>query len=404
MRFRRRDLFLTLPVGGFSLAACQRAPAASDHLNRLIEAPSGQRAPAAGVVVMRDNLVIAQEAVGDAIVGARPFTVRTPFRAASISKLAVTLTAEKLHNDGVIDLDIGIRDLVPTFPADSPTGEPGPSVRALLSHTAGLRDPDAYWVAHPGKIGSILDRTIYRDNTDFEYCNLGYGIVATALEAATQRRFDRLAEDYALSPMGLDTGFNWAGVSAEKRRTGAALYRESNRGWAVQIDGPSTLRDDQPTVLIDDDHDLSTYRPGENGTLFSPQGGLRASLTDLATLAARLKYSPSLAEPVWVLNGAESNGVHDQRYFTHFGTGVHVHPAEESLWPGETLWGHHGEAYGLYAGAWYMPRLDISFAYAVTGTPETPPARSDRHPALNTFTEVLMDAVIAAYAASPATK
>lgn len=353
---------------------------------------------------MKNNLVIAQAAVGEAVIGERAFTTRSPFRAASISKLATALTAEKLHNDGVIDLDDGIREWLPSFPENSPAGENGPSFRALLSHTGGVRDPSEYWVAHPGHIESILTRSIFRTDTNFEYCNLGYGLVATALEAATQRRFDRLAADYVLKPMGLDCGFNWAAVSPAKRSQGASLYRETDRGWEVQTDGPETLRDTKPTLLMDYDADLSTYEPGQNGTLYSPQGGLRASLTDLATLAGRLKYAPALAKPVWKLNEAQSNGVHDARYYTQFGTGVHIHPASESLWPDQTLWGHHGEAYGLYAGAWYVPGLDISFAYAVTGTPETPPARSTRHPSLDQFTEVLMDAVMAAYAASPASK
>ncbi|MEO0607132.1 MAG: serine hydrolase domain-containing protein [Pseudomonadota bacterium] len=402
MRFRRRDLLVSLPLGGLSLAACQSPPSASDHLQKLIDAPPGQRAPAAGIAVMKDNLVVAQAAVGDAIIGERPFTTRTPFRAASISKLATALTAEKLHNDGVIDLHHGIREWLPSFPITGPAGDSGPSLRALLSHTGGLSDPAEYWVTHPDAIEDIFTQSIFRADTDFEYCNLGYGIVATALEVATKRRFDRLAADYVLKPMGLDSGFNWAGVSAEKRRSGASLYRENERDWQVQVDGPSTLRDPDPAILMDFDADLSTYRPGQNGTLFSPQGGLRASLTDLATLAARLKYSPGMTNPVWSLNESESNGAHDERYYTQFGTGVHVHPAHESLWPGQVLWGHHGEAYGLYAGAWYAPDLDVSFAYAVTGTPQMAPARSDRHPALNTFTEVLMDAVLAAYATSPA--
>ena len=345
-------------------------------LRPLINGPAQARAPAAGLIVMKNNLVIAQTALGDAAIDQRAFTTRTALRAASVSKLVVALTTEKLHHDGVIDLDKGVRTLLPFFPSDTPAGSAGPSLRALLSHTGGMKDPEVYWIAHPGEIESLLTREAFRGNTDFEYCNLAYGVVATALEAATERRFDWLARDFVLKPMGLDAGFNWSGVSADKKQNGATLYREAVR----------------------------TYVPGKNGTLFSPQGGLRANLMDLATIAARLKYAPELTRQVWRLNVTEANGVHDERYFTRFGTGVQIHPADESLWPGYELWGHPGDAYGLYSGAWYVPELEISFAYAVTGTPETPPARSARHPALNTFTEILMDAVIAAYEASPASR
>ncbi len=400
----RRGLLAAIPATAFLTSACEAAADPEALLQSLISGPELNRAPAAGIVVMKDNLVIAKAAVGEASVGSRAFTVRSALRAASVSKMAVALTALKLHQDGDLNMDQGLRTWLPWFPSDTAAGEDGPSIRALLSHTGGLKDPDVYWMAHPGSIQDLLTYDAFRENTDFEYCNLAYGVVATALEAATQRRFDRLSRDLVLKPMGLDAGFNWADVSPEKKREGATLYREYGTGWAAQIDDRDTLRDPEPLVLKEDGADLSTYQPGTNGTLFSPQGGLRANLIDLATLAARLKYASELVRPVWQLNAAETNGVHDARYFTQFGTGVQIHPAEESLWPGYELWGHPGEAYGLYSGAWYVPELDISFAYAVTGTPDTPPARSTRHPALNTFSDVLMDAVIAAYEASPAAR
>ncbi|MHA7901353.1 MAG: serine hydrolase domain-containing protein [Henriciella sp.] len=400
----RRGLLASLPAGALLAASCSASPSPETLLQGLIDGPELNRAPAAGIVLMKDNLVIAKAAVGEASVGSRPFTVRSALRAASVSKMVVALTAAKLHQDGDINLDTGVRTWLPFYPATTAAGPDGPSLRALLSHTGGMKDPDVYWMAHPGTIESLLTYDAFKDNLDFEYCNLAYGIVATALEAATQRRFDHISRDLVLKPMGLDAGFNWADVSPEKRREGATLYREYGNGWASQMDDRDILRDPEPFVLKEDGADLATYQPGTNGTLFSPQGGLRANLIDLATIAARLKYASDLVAPVWQLNADESNGVHDQRYFTQFGTGVQVHPAEESLWPGYELWGHPGEAYGLYSGAWYVPALEISFAYAVTGTPDTPPPRSTKHPALNTFSEVLMDAVIAAYEASPAAR
>ena len=400
----RRGVLAALPATALTLANCSRSPSADDLVASLISGPELNRAPAAGIVLMKDNLVIAKATAGEARIGESPFTARTALRAASISKVAVALTAEKLHRDGVVDLDKGVRTWLPFYPASTAAGENGPTLRALLSHTGGMKDPDVYWMAHPGSIETLLTYDAFKDSTEFEYCNLAYGVVATALEAATQRRFDRLSHDYVFKPMGLDAGFNWAGVSPGKKQAGATLYRNFGSGWAAQTDDREILRDPDPFYLRDDGADLSTYEPGTNGTLFSPQGGLRASLIDLATLAARLKYAPDLTAPIWTLNTAESNGVHDERYFTQFGTGVQIHPANESLWPGHEIWGHPGEAYGLYSGAWYVPDLDLSFAFAVTGTPGTPPPRSTKHPALNTFTEVLMDAGLAAYEASPASK
>lgn len=400
----RRGLLASLPASALLVSACRPEPTPEQLVQMLTSAPDATACPAAGIVLMQNNLVIAQAAAGDADVGVRPFTTRSAFRAASISKLVVALTAEKLHRDGVLDLDKGVRTWLTYFPTDTSAGPDGPTIRALLSHTGGMKDPEVYWLAYPGNIETLITRDAFRENTDFEYCNLAYGVVATAIEFATQRRFDRVAHDVVLKPLGLDAGFNWAGVTSEKKLDGATLYRNFGSGWASQIDDREMLRDPAPSILLEEGADLTTYQPGLNGALFSPQGGLRANLIDLATIAGRLKYAPELTRSVWSLNQAESNGVHDERYFTKFGTGVQIHPAEESQWPGVELWGHPGEAYGLYAGAWYAPELNLSFAYAVTGTPDGTPERSTKHPALNVHTQVLMDAVMTAYAASPASK
>jgi len=394
----RRTALALIPSGVLA-GACGSFARARSSIADLVEGPALERAPAAGYVLMQGGKVITSEAVGEAIIGQRAFTIRSPFRAASVSKLVTAMVAQKLHHDGVLDLD------APLVLADEAIIPPL-TLRGLLSHTSGISDPEVYWLAHPKSIEPLARRTLLsrKPEAGFEYCNLGYGIAATIMEDATGRRFDHLARNHVLKRDGLDAGFNWSGVSPEKRAAGAALYRENATGWQVQTDGQEVLERSDPVILLESDANLATYTPGLNGTLFSPQGGLRASLLDLATIAGRLKYAPELTRPVWTLNEAADNGVHDQRYFTQFGTGVHIHSATESLWPGQTLWGHHGEAYGLYAGAWYAPDLDLSFTYAVTGTPETPPVRSLKHPALNTFTEVLMDAVVLAYENSPAAR
>ncbi|MEO1643401.1 MAG: serine hydrolase domain-containing protein [Pseudomonadota bacterium] len=417
-QFSRRTALGLIPAG-VGLAACggrtlTDLPPSNDPaqiVRTLTEGPAGKRAAATGFVLMRNGEILSSAAFGAASglsqaeqtagVKLREFKTTTSFRAASISKVATAVIAAILHLEGHLNLDAPVREYLGSELV--PDGSMPPiTLRMLLSHTSGLSDPEVYWLHHPHSIDEMISTAIAkRHDRGFEYCNFGYSIAATLMERATKERFDRLVRSRFLQ-MPMDVGFNWSGVTAKTRRRGATLYRETKAGWEVQVDGPSTLTANKPAILLEDGANLLTYTAGQNGTLFSPQGGLRIDLVDLARLAQLLADAPDLTTPVWTLNAAKTNGVHDGRYFTQFGTGVHIHPANESIWPGHTLWGHHGEAYGLYAGAWYAPQLDISFSYCVTGTPETPPKRSRQHPALNTFTEKLMDAVIAAYAASPA--
>ena len=420
MTLTRRAVCSILPAGLLAGCAVGHAQTSTSILRALADGAPGDRVPASGFIILNaEGAPIAAQAYGWASglsdgetrdgIPRRDFGVTTPFRAASISKLVVAMSTAHLARAGTVDLDGDLRTWMPDFPRHPDFPDTVITLRMVLSHTSSLQDPDIYWVAHPGSIYDIIQPDLYRPETRpgsrFEYCNFGYGIAATALEAATGQRFDQIARELVLAPAVLDAGFNWSGVSASKRASGATLYTEGSEGWEVQTDGPDRLTASAPAILIDEGADLSTYTPGQNGTLFSPQGGLRASLLDLARIAHMLPAYPDLVTPVWMLNPTADNGDHDQRYFTAFGTGVQTHTADESIWPGQRLIGHHGEAYGLYAGAWHAPELGISFAYAVTGTPETPPARSTDHPALNRFTAPLMQAVRAAYASrSPANR
>lgn len=59
---------------------------------------------------------------------------------------------------------------------------------------------------------------------------------------------------------------------------------------------------------------------------------------------------------------------------------MQIHPAIDSPLPGERLIGHHGEAYGLYSGAFHLPDRDVEIAFAVTGTYPEGRERHKRHP------------------------
>ncbi|MEO0881196.1 MAG: serine hydrolase domain-containing protein [Pseudomonadota bacterium] len=417
--FTRRALVASAPLILVpSLAGCtfntHRGPsrATADVALRTLIGDGAERAlPAAGYVVMKDGEILASAVSGDAagldpLEGAarRPFTVETPFRAASISKMAVALTALAVAQDGTLGLDEDLTDLFPALPAP-PNASGGLTMRQLLAHTSTIQDPAEYWVPAPGNIRELIDARMFRSATPdggpfaykpgewLEYANFNYGIAATALELATQQRFDVLVRDKVILPLRLEAGFNWSGVWYNRRQAGATLYRKGPQGWTVQTDGPDILNSTGPFFLSDGDYDLANYELGSNGTLFGPQGGLRASLIDLARLAAVVGRTPDLTDEVWRLNADASNGYHEDKVFQSFGTGVFRHEPAVSAWPGQTMLGHHGEAYGLYAGAWHLPQKGIEIAYAVTGTPEGPQPGGGVHPAFNVWEQSIVNII-----------
>lgn len=348
--------------------------------------------PAAGLVVRHRGAVIfahadglAQGAAGEA--DPIPFTTASPMRVASVSKMAAALTVLRLAARGALDPQADIRGNFdpalanPHFP-DTPI-----TLAHLLSHTAGLEDPEVYWRAAPGRTEDLFTPAMWRTpdwgppGKGFRYANFGYGLAAHILEAQTGERFDRLAAREVLRPLGIDAGFNWSGVSQAKRRAGATLYtRQQESGWQAEADSPDVLAATRPAILAGKGFSLDAYIPGTNGTLFSPQGGLRASLEDIAALARAVAAEPAMTTPLWQFDPAQPNGDDERGYFTSFTAGAQIHAAATSPIPGVKLIGHHGEAYGLYSAAFHAPALDAEIAFAVTGTTPAGATRATRHP------------------------
>lgn len=401
------------------------APAKLDkELRRIVEG-KGPTEPiaAAAIAVMVGDRLIYSGAAGCAAFRpanvkkcARPFTPGSKVRIASISKMALAMGLKTLVDDGRLDLDqdvssyLGWRLSNPAFPDTKITA------RQLLSHTSSIRDPDEYWVAAPGRFRSLFEGAtapFADDNSGaavspgawFEYANLNYGVLAGVIESASGERFDRFMTDHLFRPLALDIGYNWSGVTKEARLGGAALVRRDGEGWTALVDGPEVLADDLPYFLaakgIDRGAFLDAYRPGDNPTLFSPQGGLRASVIDLARLVRTLRDDSTLSTPVWRHDPTRENGNTEDGFFSAFGLGVQTVAGKDALMPGMQLLGHSGEAYGLYSGAWLVKAdpsagrmKDIAFAFVATGVDKTPPGGA--HPTFNAVEESLARLAIAA--------
>jgi CubicO group peptidase (beta-lactamase class C family) len=325
-------------------------------------------------------------------------TVETKARVASVSKIVTALTLIVLAQEGRIDLDsdcsqqLGFELRHPRYPR-SPI-----SARMALSHTSGARDGNTY----RGVIGETLEGFFrpggarYEDGGHwgavdqplgyFTYANIGMGLVAQLAERIAGQRFDLFAKDRVLAPLGATAGFNWSGVSDADAVLGATLYRRTGDGpWIDQVDASlETL--ERPTLAYVGDRTLADYRLGENGLIFSPQGGLRASVMDLAAIGMALSGAKPLlsaqtramiAEPVWRRRPDDSTGDPSGGGFRAFGTGVHiVLPEADGPVQGlaRPLIGHYGDAYGLLAGLWVDQASGKGFAWFCTGSPTSPAA------------------------------
>jgi CubicO group peptidase (beta-lactamase class C family) len=323
----------------------------------------------------------------------RALTVDDPVRIASISKLVVALGVMRLAEQGRVDLDRDVSDYLgwplrnPAFPEDKIT------LRLLLSHQSSLRDEVNYVIPLGGTVQSVLaDPKAFdpehRPGSFYRYSNLGFPVVGTVLEKTTGERFDRLMRRVVLEPMGLDACFNWSGCSPAKVARAGVLYRANGD---VALDD---LKGAPPPCLVnkapDAPCDLEGYRIGTHGGLFSPQGGLRISVTDLARVGqlllrkgrladgTRLISEASFAEmmrPHWRTNGA--NGDQEKGFYCAYGLAVQIlgqcPPGDDPVGDGRTRYGHAGDAYGLKSGLWVDPARGTGIAYFATAIDDAGP-------------------------------
>jgi CubicO group peptidase (beta-lactamase class C family) len=147
-----------------------------------------------------------------------------------------------------------------------------------------------------------------------------------------------------------------------------------------------------PAVPADDGScDLTRWRAGENGALFSPQGGLRISARGLSRVGRMLLNGGTiggvriltpqsvdvLLAPVWRFDGR--NGQTDAGFYCTYGIATQLIPTavpgckDDPAGDGIARVGHAGDAYGLRSGLWIDRARGTGVAYYVTGLPEDPP-------------------------------
>lgn len=321
----------------------------------------------------------------------RALEANDPVRIASISKLIMALTALRLMDEGKLDLTRDVSDYL-GWKLRSPYHPNAPvTLTHLLSHRAGLSDKAGYIIPLGESLeAKVADPAAWRDvgpsgEAEFEYANLGSPIVATVLEAASGERYDRLVERLVFAPLGVKACFIWVDCPAGMAERAVTLYRHTGE---IARDGPSDL---PPNCTIPVPQgapcNLDAYVPGTNASIFSPQGGVRIGMMDLAKIGQALfdlQFGDAdgflAADTAQRVMWSAANGVTgDAVFFCTYG--LHLQFIEvpgracsdDGLFgDGVPRMGHSGEAYGLQSGLWVDPKGDTGFVYFITESP--PPA------------------------------
>jgi CubicO group peptidase (beta-lactamase class C family) len=237
---------------------------------------------------------------------------------------------------------------------------------------------------------AIWDSTHPPGEGYFAYTNFNFPVVASVMEMVTGERFDLWMRRQVLEPMKLDACFNWPACSDAIVARAVVL---TQGGKAVR-DDLHGQRPDCPVFVKDGEAcDLSRWRLGDNGALFSPQGGLRISARGLARVGRMLlgggtldgvsilsrQSVEAMLGSAWRYNGG--NGARDGESETICSYGLAIQQlsgtstgcATDPSGGGYHLVGHSGDAYGLRSGLWIDHQRGAGIAYYVTGLADDAP-------------------------------
>ena len=336
---------------------------------------------------------ILAEGLADKATGRR-VTADDPVRVASVSKLVTALGVMRLVEQHRLSLDRDVSDYLgwrlrnPAIP-DRPI-----TLRLLLSHRSSLADGVDYIVPLGETMRQRLadprawDARHAPGSGWFAYANVNFPVVASVMEAATGERFDRLMQRLVLRPLRLGACYNWSDCRPATIARAVVLYRDNGAVAKDDLHGvappcPVLTANTAPCAL-------DAYTPGWNGALFSPQGGLRISMRDLARIGQMLARGgrgflrpetfAEMTRAQWRFTGANrQDDPGAEGFFCAFGLGVQLIGSSE---PGcrdglfadaRPRLGHAGEAYGLRSGLWYDPVQGRGVAFFTTQVPDRDP-------------------------------
>jgi D-alanyl-D-alanine carboxypeptidase len=195
------------PLGEPQLAAIEAVNAELQQLSEV--------APAS-MAIARHGQPIATRTVGTDITG-QPLATDTPFRVASVSKVATMATVLALFDADIVDLDVplALQWPLPAAPGDERFGAITP--RHLLQHRSGLSamrptffgGESANW--HDSALAAVRASLGSDPGTAFRYSNANFVLLGELIEAASGLTYEQAVRTLVLEPLGI--------TSARLRRT-----------------------------------------------------------------------------------------------------------------------------------------------------------------------------------------
>lgn len=336
------------------------------------------------LLVIRQGKIVCAQGYGLAQREARiSMTCDTKCRAASISKPVTATALMQLYEQGKVALEADVNEYL-NFPLRNPYFPNAPiTLKQLLTHTSSLREGGKYddflaqttQQVNPGPITEILlpEGRFHQDvwSSDFppgdpegwEYCNLASGVLATVIERVSGEYFQSYCKTHIFEPLGMEASY--LAQELPPQSTLATIYR-----YDEETGNFSPAYDDyrnQPPLKIP----YQQFPLGYNGSLYSPQGGLRASVKDLSKFLLMQMHQGQYKgvrilqpETVALMHQVHWTGYGEEGRYRQKGLQFHI---TDHLVPGVMLIGHAGDAYGLIGNMYCDQAYQFGVIFLMNG-------------------------------------
>ncbi len=136
-------------------------------------------------------------------------TTDSVFQIGSISKVWTATVAMQLVDDGLLDLDAPVVEVLPELRLADPEVTKRVTMRQLLTHTSGIDGDDftdtgrgddclEKYVAHLEEVALI-----HPLGATWSYCNSGFSLAGRVIEKLTGRTWDEVVRERIFGPLGL---------------------------------------------------------------------------------------------------------------------------------------------------------------------------------------------------------
>lgn len=314
------------------------------------------------LVAVNDGQVVLNERYGvKNLETGEPIAKDDIFRIASISKSFTATAIMQLVEQGKLNLQQDVSELVgfkvrnPKFPEKVIT------VEMLLSHTSSMNDANGYFTINAiNPDSSATWQTAwnaYEPGTGYEYCNLGFNTLGTILERISGERFDKYIVNHILNPIGVYGGYEVLSLDSTKF---VNLY-----SW----DSEKGEYSHSPAAYATREEEIKNYVFGHSTAIFSPTGGLKISPQDLAKVMQMHMNLGTTPEGTQIISKESAEAMQSivaPKTDEGDAYGYAIRTSNQLL-DGHTMIGHTGSAYGVYTSMFWDKDRKFGFIVMTNG-------------------------------------